>query len=143
MSKLIDPNDYIKLSTYAEKYTVCKRKLYRYIKYESIDYAIIDDIRFIRDIQYVSLETDHRTKNANDIVTTMTLDSNNHGTLVSEVSQVPDFKEDSNVTTMTKDNVTTLTIQMDEILLLTKNEKECSLGDFQKIKEIKEKYKII
>jgi IS30 family transposase len=139
MSKLIDPNDYIKLSTYAEKYTVCKRKLYRYIKYESIDYAIIDDIRFIRDIQYISLETDHRTKNANDIVTTMTLDSDNHG----EVSQVPDFKEDSNVTTMTKDNVTTLTIQMSEILLLTKNEKECSLGDFQKIKEIKEKYKII
>ena len=141
MSKLIDPNDYIKLSSYAKKYGICKKKLYRYIEVESIDYVIIDDVRFIRDIQYVSLEVDHRTRNANDIVTTMTLDSN-QDKLISESTQVPEIQEDSNVPTMTLDNVQTVTLGIDEILLLTKNEYECSIGELTKIKEIKEKYNI-
>ena len=143
MSKLIDPKDYIKLSSYAKNYSVCKRKLYRYIKDESIDYVIIDDVHFIKDIQYISLKVDHRTKEANDIVTTMTLDSKNHGKLISETTQVPDFKEDSNVTTMTKDNVKGMTLKnrLKELLKIPENER--SIIVFEEIKEIKEKFKII
>lgn len=142
MSKLINIKDYIRVSSYAKKYGIIKKKIYRYVDAELIDYIYIDDILLIKDVQYTNLEIDHRTKNALSIVSSMTLDSENHGMSITQSTQIPDFQDDSNVSSVTKGNVSSVTLQLDEIMLLLKNEKECSSFEFGKIKEIKEKYNL-
>lgn len=142
MSKLIKkikPNEYLKLTSYAIKYSVSERKVYRYVNNDLVDNIKIDNVSFIKDIHFPVLERDNRAP----IVNTLTLEHPIVNTLTLEDAQVPDFKEDSNVNTLTKDNVNTLTMKKRLKVLLEIPENDRSISNFEEIKEIKEKYNII
>lgn len=134
MSKLIkkiNPNEYLKLTSYAIKYNVSERKVYRYVNDNLVDNIKIDGVSFIKDIHFQILERDNRAP----IVNILTKERPNVNTLTIVDTQVSDLKDDSNV------NALTLKNRLEELLNIPENER--SILVFEEIKEIKEKYEII
>ena len=107
----------IQLKNYSIKYDVSNRKIYRYIKSNIIDYIIIDGVLFLYDNEYSELKTDHRCKNSDYNVKTLTKSNSNVKTLTKQITKnsLYDIKNKEN------NNVKTLTIN-DKVL--TKQEKK-------------------
>ena len=141
MSKLIkkiNPNEYLKLSSYAEKYGICNRKLYRYINNDMVENIIIDGIPFIKDAHFYTLEHDNRET----IVPNLTIGSPNVTSLTIDKEELTENQVDNtNVTNLTIDNsnVTNLTLQKTLNKLLEIPENERSIKEFEKIEEIRKK----
>ena len=141
MSKLIkkiNPNEYLKLSSYADKYGVCKRKLYRYVNNDQIENIVIDGIPFIKDAHFYTLEHDNRETN----VPNLTIGSPNVTSLTIDKEELTENQVDNtNVTNLTIDNsnVTNLTIEKRLNKLLEIPENERTIKEFEEIKEIRNK----
>ena len=134
MSKLINkinPNEYIKLSTYAKNYSVCKRSLYRQVKSDYLNHIEIDGIYFLKNISYLELKTNRKHGNAKS-VTKLTVSENIVSNLT--LSNIEDVENESFTNIVTNE-----TLSNEEIELLNKPENECSIDDFKKIKEIRKK----
>ena len=141
MSKLIkkiNPNEYLKLSTYAKKYGIVKRKVYRYVDDNLVDNVKIDGIPFIRDIQFAVLERDNRES----IVPSLSIDSPIVPTVTLETEESVDNQVDIPIVpTVTLDNyiVPSVTLTEEEKILLEKPEIDCTIADYERIIEIKKK----
>ena len=139
MSKLIkkiNPNEYLKLSTYAKKYGVCNRKLYRYINNDMVENILIDGIPFIKDAHFYTLEHDNRETN----VTSLTIGSPNVTSLTIDKEELTENQVDNtNVTNLTieNSNVRNLTIEKRLNKLLEIPENERTIKEFEEIKEIR------
>lgn len=141
MSKLIDINEYMKLSTYAEKYGVCKRKLYRHRNNDDINYISIDGIFFIKDEPSILLNSNNSSKvfvksvkfltSEGESVKNLTLKTNNHEKeLVIGVKNLT-LNENSNVKNLT------LVDRLNELEAIPENDRKIS--DYKEISEIRKK----
>lgn len=129
MRKLINPNDYIRLSTYADKYGINKKKLYRYINNDFVDIIMIDTVPFIKDMLFDVLQKDNRLKITVYNVPNETLDN----------SKSFDNQEVNNVLNETIRNVPNETLQerLKELELIP--EKDRKIIHFKEIEEIRNK----
>lgn len=146
MSKLIkkiNPNEYLKLSTYAEKYGIVKRKIYRHVDNDLVDNIKIDGIPFIKDMRFAVLERDNRES----IVPSLTIDSPNVPTVTIENEESIDNQEDMAIVpnvTIHNTIVPTVTLEESEKIelndLLKIPESECTISIYKRIEELKNKY---
>ena len=157
-------NDYIRISSYSDSYGVSNKKIYRYINDNIIDFIIIDKMYFVKDVEYLKLQIDHRRSNVKgltietpkiskvidnqnvDNVKGMTIDSDNvKGVTIETDDNVTDNQVDSDnvkgVTLENEYNVKGVTLSKEEIDLLNMPEEECLISDYEKIKKIKRKLK--
>lgn len=138
MSKLIDISKLITLKNYSKKYGVTNRKIYRYIDSNTIDHVIIDGVPFVYDRPNNELNTDHRYKNPNSNVKTLTKKDNNVKTLTTnhnKNSLIDSLRAENDIVKkLTIGNVKTLTKE-EQVLLNTPDVKLS--GD-----EITKKYKL-
>ena len=153
MNKLINTNEYLKLSTYAVKYGTCVRKLYRYRHDNQVNYIIVDGIFFIKDEPSIILKNNN-TRNNGINVTTVTLDDENVTTVTPNKDNYTDNQEVNKVTTVTIGDVTTVTLdENDDVTIVTLKkrlselysipENDRKIKDFEEIKEIEKKITLL
>lgn len=141
MSKLVDISNYIKLSTYSEKYGISNRKLYRYRDDERLGYICIDGIYFIKDQPFDILESNNSGRKPKKSVKNLTSKDENVKNLTFNYDNYTDNQEDKNVKNLTSKenkNVKILTFKKRLEELNNIPEYERSIKEFQEIKNIEE-----
>jgi len=141
--KKINPNEYLKLSTYAKKYSIVKRKIYRYVDDDLVDNVKIDGIPFIKDIHFPILERDNRES----IVPSLSIDTSIVPTVTLKSGESTDNQVDNPIVptvTLDKYIVPSVTIEENEKIelnnLLNKPESDTTISDYKRIEELKNKY---
>jgi hypothetical protein len=144
MNNLINPKDFLTPANYAKKYKVCKRKIYRYIKSNTIVYLDMDGIAFLRDTQFDHLLVENvkiLTKEGNNSVKILTNDSE-HVHNSSDNTENQEVNDVKILTNNDRKNVKILTITNEEQKLLDMDDSLKSIEDFEREAEIRKKYGI-
>ena len=145
MSKLVDIKKLITLKNYSEKYGITKRKIYRYIDSNIIDFVNIDGIPFLYDKVYNELKTDRRVKINNNNVKILTKQDSNDKILTLENNKKwleSDLnQENNNVKILTKQDINVKILTLKEKDLLGKSDKNLSLQELREKQNLIKKIK--